>query len=54
MMPVTHLLADRDEPNCPEKWVSFLRFLRQYGRRLFPGPGGVGTAPGQLVVGGLP
>ena len=46
--------ADRDEPNCPKEWVSFLRFLRWYGGRLFPGPGGVGTSPGQLVVGGLP
>ena len=23
-----HLLADRDEPNCPKDWVSFLSFLR--------------------------
>ena len=46
--------ADRDEPNCPKEWVSFLRFLRQFGGRLFPGPGGVRTAPGQLVGGGLP
>ena len=39
----THLLAVRDEPNCLVKWVSFFRFPRQYGRRLFQGPGGVGT-----------
>ena len=35
--------------------MSFLRFLRRYGGRLFPGPGGVETSPGALtVVGGLP
>ena len=34
--------------------MSFLRFIGCYDRRLFPGPGGVGTFPGQLVVGGLP
>ena len=34
--------------------MSFLRFIGRYGRRLFPGPGGVGTSPGQLVVGGIP
>ena len=33
--------------------MSFFRFLGQYGRRLFPGSGGVGTSPGQLDVGGL-
>ena len=27
-----------------QEWVSFLRFLRQYGGRLFPGPEGVGTS----------
>ena len=48
------VLADRDEPNCPKEWVSFLRFLRWYGKRLLPGPGGIRTSPGQLVVGGLP
>ena len=53
MTPITHLLADRDEASCPVEWVSFLRFLGRYGRRLFPGPGGVGTSPGQLIVGGL-
>ena len=34
--------------------MSFLRFIVQYGEILSPGPGGVGTSPGQLVVGGLP
>ena len=53
-MPITHLLADKDEPNCPKEWLSFLKFLRQYGGRLFSGPGGVRTSPGQLVAGGLP
>ena len=48
-----HLLADRDESNCPKEWASFLRFIRQYDGRLFPGLGGVGTSPGQLVVDGL-
>ena len=54
LLPIPHLLADRDGPNCPKEWVSCLRFLGWYGGRLFPGPGGVGTSPGQLVFGGLP
>ena len=49
-----HLLADRHEPNCPKEWASFVRFIQQYDRRLFPGLGGVGTSPVQLVVVGLP
>ena len=35
LMP--HLLADRGESSYPVEWVSFLRFLGQYGRRLSQG-----------------
>ena len=52
--PSPHLLTEKGEPSCLVEWVSFLRFLGRYGGRLLPGPGGVGTSPGQLVVGGLP
>ena len=27
LSPISHLLADRYEPNYPKEWVSFLRFL---------------------------
>ena len=53
-LPTPHLLADRDEPNCPKEWVSFLSFLGRYGGKLFSGPGGVGTSSGQLLVRGFP
>ena len=51
---IPHLLDDWNEPNCPKEWVSFRRFLGQYGRRLFPGNVGVGISPDQLLVGGFP
>ena len=53
MIPVTHLLADRDEPISHSNGV-LSQVSRAIWQKTSPGPGGIRTSPGQLVVGGLP